>query len=1076
MSKGVEKRPLIFVAHSLGGIVVKDAVNTARAERSHLSPIFPATFGICFLGTPHRGSSKAALAETLSRITQVWGNTPNLQILQALQDDAETLDRIQTTFKRNRLDHEIKIRTFHEGLDYKGIKIVDRFSSTMDLPDEIPTDIPANHVDMTKFNSSTDVDYLRVSNALIRWLTEIEQLEYHAYDLLVSLKEDCLRSLEDNSRHLRLHQVEVAHNSTYSWLFEDSIGFSRWLKRPPHDGDSIFWIKGKPGSGKSTLMKFATQNLETQKLLECSNQMSWSVISFFFHDRGTEVQKTLESLLKEILYQIIKLYPNLIPLVLHLYLNQSTGGLPGSHALKRCTFTENGIWNRETAAKAQQILEAAETAGTKGNGTWPVEDVKMALDIVVLQKKVPINVCLFVDALDEHKGDPRVLLGLLNRLAKQESAGNVYIKLCLASRPEPVFTAGLHSCPELAIHDHTAGDIAIYATDCIKSSLHIYQDTCNLDLLKQLVEEIMHNSNGVFIWVKLVVNELVEGIEDGSNIIQLRKLIDTIPVELNDLYRRIITNRKPAYMLEASIMLQAVLYTRRSLSPEALIAITDVALCPLRHPPHPPHPVSMEVMQQRIMSRCGGLLDIYQSDNGSDNDSGTDSSDPKPSVASESEDSQAESNAFAKLEVEEPRALDTSGEPSDPTESTTRLEPKEYRVQLLHQTFKEFLLSQTESDSIFPPSIPVSESVGCLYMLQFCVYIATEAGGEEVLRFKDLLQDLFFYARQIGWSNENCEIAISEVNKLLPRSSFDSTVFGVAPRTYDGLWIYEYFFTTKYERIDIEPIPDHGQYDLLVTAAEQGFFFYVRNQLLEGLPIEQPGRCPLIISVMDGIHHYIEDFRPGKRVQEAEKLCIDLLEIILAKGANLECTWNSVDPVSALFQIPLYLHIHYICLEWLLIKGSIIKDTIDINNFLRHFSISAYSSAKLLLQNGANAMRLDGFGWYPLFYSIRNGVPNMAELLCQRGADPTRLGNGLNGLEPDTTLLERLDLDLLSTDRSRQIFCQQAVRMHDMLKRYEKHPDTPEMSVDCIVERNTESSGAKIRSWKRLLRSYDVEL
>ncbi|MCJ1381268.1 hypothetical protein MMC17_004377 [Xylographa soralifera] len=192
MPGGIEKRPLIFVAHNLGGIVVKDAVNTARAERSHLSPIFPATFGICFVGTPHRGSSKAALAETLSRITQMWGNTPNLQILQALQYDAETLDRIQNTFKLNLLEHKIKIRTFHEGLDYKGFKIVDRFSSTMDLPDEIPTDIPANHVEMTKFSSSTDIGYKRVSSALIRWLKEIEQLEHQDYDLLGSLNEGML--------------------------------------------------------------------------------------------------------------------------------------------------------------------------------------------------------------------------------------------------------------------------------------------------------------------------------------------------------------------------------------------------------------------------------------------------------------------------------------------------------------------------------------------------------------------------------------------------------------------------------------------------------------------------------------------------------------------------------------------------------------------------------------------------------------------------------------------------------------------------------------------------------------------
>ena len=98
-------------------------MKTSHTERTYLRDIFPATYGICFLGTPHRGSSKAALAETLTRLTTLWGNTPNYQILQALSLNAETLDRVHTGFKQCLLDHKIEVRTFYEELDYKGFRV-----------------------------------------------------------------------------------------------------------------------------------------------------------------------------------------------------------------------------------------------------------------------------------------------------------------------------------------------------------------------------------------------------------------------------------------------------------------------------------------------------------------------------------------------------------------------------------------------------------------------------------------------------------------------------------------------------------------------------------------------------------------------------------------------------------------------------------------------------------------------------------------------------------------------------------------------------------------------------------------
>ncbi|KAL9621297.1 MAG: hypothetical protein Q9160_004188 [Pyrenula sp. 1 TL-2023] len=125
LCKGERERPLIFFAHSLGGIVVKDAVTQSRMAQTHLKKIAPATCGICFMGTPHRGASLAAIGETVFRITKLYGKSPNLQVLQALKYDAETLDRIQPNFKQTLCDPRcsIQIRSFREAMQTHGITL-----------------------------------------------------------------------------------------------------------------------------------------------------------------------------------------------------------------------------------------------------------------------------------------------------------------------------------------------------------------------------------------------------------------------------------------------------------------------------------------------------------------------------------------------------------------------------------------------------------------------------------------------------------------------------------------------------------------------------------------------------------------------------------------------------------------------------------------------------------------------------------------------------------------------------------------------------------------------------------------
>lgn len=122
------QRPIVWVTHSLGGVVVKDALNQSRTAPTYLKDVLPATYGVCFLGTPHRGSSLAALGATISRITSLWGVSSSHQIINALKYDAETLNRIQMHFKET-LDQcksqgkRISIRSFCESNKTSGVLV-----------------------------------------------------------------------------------------------------------------------------------------------------------------------------------------------------------------------------------------------------------------------------------------------------------------------------------------------------------------------------------------------------------------------------------------------------------------------------------------------------------------------------------------------------------------------------------------------------------------------------------------------------------------------------------------------------------------------------------------------------------------------------------------------------------------------------------------------------------------------------------------------------------------------------------------------------------------------------------------
>ena len=224
-------------------------------------------------------------------------------------------------------------------------------------------------------------------------------------------------------------------------------------------------------------MKFAMRDQRLRQILDNNDQPDWVVTAFFFHDRGSEVQKSLSGMFQEILGSILRHVPALVQFVFPLY-------------------TE--------LVKSQKTRKPS----------WNLDVLKSGMLSIMKQRTVRTRLLLFLDALDEHDGDNDVLTLLLKDLVASVDNDCIQIKLCLASRSWTVFGYHFGECPGFAIHDHTEQDIRIYVADRLDVARQTSRSESTESIvvgavsrstganLLGLVNLVAEKAAGVFIWVR----------------------------------------------------------------------------------------------------------------------------------------------------------------------------------------------------------------------------------------------------------------------------------------------------------------------------------------------------------------------------------------------------------------------------------------------------------------------------------------------------------------------------------------------------------------------------------------------
>ena len=315
--------------------------------------------------------------------------------------------------------------------------------------------------------------------------------------------------------------IKTAHTKTCRWLLKKPK-YRDWLDiDKTTDNHGFLWIRGKPGSGKSTLMKFAVGNAR--------KATTETVVSFFFNARGEDLDKSTLGMYQSLLYQILKEIPDL-----------------------------------------QMVLDRLRpTIPQEEFYTWKSDDLQN-LFTAAIQSLGQHRLTCFIDALDEcEEGQIRELVAFLERLDQIAIDSQTHFHVCLSSRHYPHISIRNGVQLTLEGQEGHEEDIARYVSSELKAGRGKQSDA--------IKEEILKRSSGIFLWVVLVVQILNKECDHGRVHAFWRRLRE-IPDGLDKLFEDILTRDKEN-MEELVLCLQWILYAKRPLKREevyhAILSGTD---------------------------------------------------------------------------------------------------------------------------------------------------------------------------------------------------------------------------------------------------------------------------------------------------------------------------------------------------------------------------------------------------------------------------------------------------------------------------------------------------------------------
>jgi len=406
----------------------------------------------------------------------------------------------------------------------------------------------------------------------------VNEFQQHQRDLAhKDYRRRYLESLSFPDMKRRQETIKEAHEMTFQWIFKTKethmearrcSDFVQWLE---HD-HSIYWINGKAGSGKSTLMSYIYQDDRTHSSLKAwSGTKEFCTLVFFFWNAGSNLEKSSEGLLRSLLHQVLEKHPQLTP--------------PPDEASSRPHSAGGGSITYGPIA------------------TWTESRLQTILPRVMHELQESCRICIFIDGLDEFIGDQDALIATLKKLQSLE------IKLCLSSRPDKPYSDTFGSSATLKLQDLTRADIEIFVSDKLQAPLQLI----NVKDVTYFVNTIVWKAEGIFLWVDLVVKDVLRGLRNEDSIDQLKTRIRLMPSDLEELYAHMLSNISRVYQKDAAKLFHMLLSGLTSPLLNISLALHEVS-----------DQVSQTSIQdaisicklatKRMPTICAGLVEVHMSE------------------------------------------------------------------------------------------------------------------------------------------------------------------------------------------------------------------------------------------------------------------------------------------------------------------------------------------------------------------------------------------------------------------------------------------------------------------------------
>lgn len=366
-----------------------------------------------------------------------------------------------------------------------------------------------------------------------------------------------LESLRFDQIDARHDTIKSAHRKTCQWLLNKSE-YLDWLnprKFTEHYG--FLWIKGKPGAGKSTLMKYIVNHAQKKK-------PKYNIISFFLNARGEDLEKSTIGMYRSLLLQLLEQLPHL-----------------------QSVFESLGSTTRNSAYPQ-----------------WSVEPLKRLFEQAILGLGTTLKLMCFIDALDEcEERQIRDMVSFFESVGRLAVSHDITFNVCFSSRHYPYITISKGLSLTLEGQEGHEQDIISY----LDSELKIGQSKA----AEQIRLNLKEKASGVFMWVVLVVRILRREYDHGR-MNALRKRLKEIPADLHRLFREILT-RDDQYRSGLILVIQWVLFMKTPLRPNQLYIAILCGLNPNTTSTWNCNEIQENDIRRYILSCSKGLVEITRS-------------------------------------------------------------------------------------------------------------------------------------------------------------------------------------------------------------------------------------------------------------------------------------------------------------------------------------------------------------------------------------------------------------------------------------------------------------------------------